>query len=226
MEIYQSEEQQVEAIKGYWEKNGNFIIAGVILGFAGFIGFNLYQEDILEKELLLSDNYQALVEKSATDKEAFGADGEAFINTNSESSYAALMALSLAKNAATHKDWSKVQEQLNLAIEKAPTAGVKAIASVRLARVQVQLEQYTQALATLAEPLPDSFTAAVEEIKGDTYVLQGNKDLARSAYQAAIAADGGATNSTLQMKLDDLAQAVALPEPMIIETSLTEKSAN
>lgn len=226
MEIYQSEEQQVEAIKGYWEKNGNFIIAGVLLGFAGFIGFNLYQEDVLEKELLLSDSYQALVEKSATDKEAFAANGEAFIKGNSESSYASLMALSLAKDAATHKDWSKVQTQLSLAIEKAPTEGVKAIASLRLARVQVQLEQYSEALATLATPLPESFSAAIEEVKGDTYVLQGNKDLARSAYQAAIAADGGASNTTLQMKLDDLAQDVALPEPMIIETNLTEKSAN
>jgi predicted negative regulator of RcsB-dependent stress response len=226
VEIYQSEEQQVEAIKGYWAKNGNFIIAGVLLGFAGFIGFNLYQEDVLEKELLLSDSYQALVEKSTTDKEAFTADGEAFIKSNSDSSYASLLALSLAKEAATHKDWSKVQTQLKLAIEKAPTDGIKAIASLRLARVQVQLEQYTEALATLAKPLPESFTAAIEEVKGDTFVLQGNNDLARSAYQAAIAADGGATNTTLQMKLDDLAQEVALPEPMIIETNLTEKSAN
>ena len=28
------------------------------------------------------------------------------------------------------------------------------------------------ALATLAKPLPESFTAAVEEIKGDAYLLQ------------------------------------------------------
>ncbi|MBU2893058.1 tetratricopeptide repeat protein [Colwellia sp. D2M02] len=226
MEVYQTEEQQVEAIKGYWEKNGNTIIAGVILGFAGFIGFNLYQDNKLEQELAISDSYQALIEESEAENADFSANAAEFIKNNSESSYAALTALSLAKEAATHQDWSKVKEQLAIAIEKAPSEGIKAIASLRLARVQVQLEQYTEALATLSAPLPVAFTAAIEEIKGDTYLLQGKKDLARNAYQVAIAADGLANNTNLQMKLDDLAQVSTLPEPMIIETSSTEKSAN
>ena len=224
MDIYQTEEQQVEAIKGYWEKNGNTIIAGIVLGFAGFIGFNFYQDNKLEQELALSDSYQALLAESEKDAEAFTADGQAFVQANAKSSYASLMALSLAKQAATHKDWAQVQQQLTLAIEKAPTDGIKAIASLRLARVQVQLEQYSEALATLAKPLPESFTAAVEEIKGDTYVLQGKKELARNAYQVAIAADGLTTSPALQMKLDDLAQANALPES--IANTMTEKSAN
>ena len=37
MEIYQTEEQQVEAIKGYWEENGNMIIAGIVLFSFGYI---------------------------------------------------------------------------------------------------------------------------------------------------------------------------------------------
>ncbi len=224
MDIYQTEEQQVEAIKGYWEKNGNTIIAGIVLGFAGFIGFNFYQDNKLDQELALSDSYQALLAESEKDAEAFTADGQAFVQANAKSSYASLMALSLAKQAATHKDWAQVQQQLTLAIEKAPTDGIKAIESLRLARVQVQLEQYSEALATLAKPLPESFTAAVEEIKGDTYVLQGKKELARNAYQVAIAADGLTTSPALQMKLDDLAQANALPES--IANTMTEKSAN
>ena len=224
MDIYQTEEQQVEAIKGYWEKNGNTIIAGIVLGFAGFIGYNVYQDNQLEQELALSDSYQALLEKSEDDTQAFTAEGQAFIQANEKSSYASLMAFSLAKEAATHKDWPQVQKQLTVALDNAPTDGIKAIASLRLARVQVQLEQYSEALATLSKPLPESFIAAVEEIKGDTYVLQSKKELARNAYQVAIAADGLATSPALQMKLDDLAQASALPES--IATTMTEKSAN
>ena len=60
----------------------------------------------------------------------------------------------------------------------------------------------------MAQPLPESFRAAIEEIKGDTYLLQGKKELARNAYQAAIDADGLASSPNLQMKLDDLATAV------------------
>ncbi|TYK67384.1 YfgM family protein [Colwellia echini] len=211
MEIYQTEEQQVEAIKGYWQRNGNTIIAGLVLGFGGFIGFNVYQDNKFEQQLMLSDNYQSIIDESADDSDAFVTQGEKFISENPDSSYASLTALALAKKSASHKDWVAVQKQLTTAINTAPTDGIKAIASLRLARVQVQLEQYSEALATLNSNLPESFTAAIEEIKGDAYLLQGKTDLARNAYQAAIAADGLATSPALQIKLDDLAQISTLP---------------
>lgn len=210
MEIYQTEEQQVEAIKGYWEENGNMIVAGIILGFAGFIGFNLYKDGKLDDELAVSDSYQVLIESSTKDEAAFSENAKKFMSANADTSYASLTALALAKEAAEKKDWQSAQTQLEAAINSAPSDGIKAIASLRLARVQIQQVQYEQALATLAKPLPDSFTAAIEETKGDTYLLQDKKELARNAYQAAIAADGLASSPNLQMKLDDLAIAVNL----------------
>lgn len=208
MEIYQTEEQQVEAIKGYWAENGNMIIAGIALGFAGFIGFNVYKDSKLEEELAVSDSYQTLIEASVNDKATFAQNAEKFISENAGTSYESLTALALAKEFATDKDWENAQAQLTVAINSAPSDGIKAIASLRLARVQIQQEQYEQALSTLAQPLPESFRAAIEEIKGDTYLLQGKKELARNAYQAAIDADGLASSPNLQMKLDDLATAV------------------
>lgn len=222
MEIYQTEEQQVEAIKGYWQKNGNTIIAGIALGFAGFIGFNLYQDNKLEQEVAVADGYQTLIESSVKDSTNFAADGEKFISENGDNTYASLTALSLAKDAASHQDWTLTQSQLKVAIDKAPSDGIKAIASLRLARVQVQLEQYAEAVVTLNNNLPVSFTAAIEEIKGDAYLQQGKQDLARNAYQAAIAADGLSTSPSLQVKLDDLAQATVLPTSVITEPAVAE----
>jgi len=43
VEIYQTEEQQEEAIKGYLKENGNMLIAGLVIGLGSFIGFNYYQ---------------------------------------------------------------------------------------------------------------------------------------------------------------------------------------
>lgn len=209
MEIYQTEEQQVEAIKGYWAENGNMIIAGIALGFAGFIGFNVYKDSKLEDELAVSDSYQTLMETNVNDgKATFTENAEKFISENSGTSYESLTALALAKGFAADKDWTNAQTQLKAAIKSAPSDGIKGIASLRLARVQIQQEQYDQALSTLAQPLPESFKAAVEEIKGDTYLLQGKKELARNAYQTAIDADGLTNSPNLQMKLDDLATAV------------------
>jgi len=212
VEVYQTEEQQVEAIKGYWKENGNMIIGGLILGFASFIGFNLYQESQLEQEVELSDSYQILIESSAKDAKAFTENAGKFIKENGNSSYVALTSLALAKDAATHKDWAEAQKQLLSAISTAPSDGIKGIATLRLARVQIQLEQFDAALSTLVKTLPASFLAAVEETKGDTYLQQGKQDLARNAYQAAITAGGLATSPSLQMKLDDLAQSLNLTE--------------
>lgn len=222
MEIYQTEEQQVDAIKGYWQKNGNTIIAGIALGFASFIGYNFYQDSKVKQELLISDRYQTLIEQSTKETNTFALDAQKFIDENTDSSYAALTALAMAKESASYKDWTLVQKQLMIAINSAPSEGIKAIATLRLARVQVQLEQYTEALVTLKQALPASFTAALEEIKGDAYLQQGKKELARNAYQAAINADGLTTSPSLQVKLDDLAQVSRLPETQIIKSNLTE----
>jgi predicted negative regulator of RcsB-dependent stress response len=210
VEIYQTEEQQEEAIKNYLKDNGNTIIAGLVLGLGGFVGFNYYQDNKLGQELALADSYQILVESSADDSNAFIEQGQAFVADNNKSSYASLTALALAKESAKYEDWSQVEKELLTAIENAPNEGIKAIATLRLARVQVQQEAYTEALTTLEQPIASSFVDQVEEIKGDAYLLQGKKDQARAAYQKAIAANGLDANPSLQMKLDDLAQAVVL----------------
>lgn len=210
MEVYQTEEQQVEAIKSFWKENGNAILAGLAVGFAGFIGFNYYKEHKLTTEITASDTYQAIIDTKTADEQKFLKDGESFIAANSESSYAALTALALAKEAATHQDWPQVASYLETAIKNAPTPSIKGIATIRLARVQIQQAQYDEALATVSAELPVSFKASIEEVKGDAYFKQGKKELARNAYQAAIDADGLTTNPMLQVKLDDLAEAVIL----------------
>lgn len=208
MEIYQTEEQQVEAIKSFWAQNGNSIIAGLALGFAGFIGFNYYQDHQLQKELKIADTYLSNLESAEKNPQQFVKASETFIKENGDSSYVALTAFSLAKNAADKKDFAEAAKQLQTAISKAPNAAIKALANLRLAHVQTELKQFDDALATLAQPMPKSFIASVEESKGDVYVLQDKKDLARNAYQAAIDADGSKSNPTLQMKIDDLAVAL------------------
>jgi len=206
VDVYQTEEQQVEAIKGFWKENGTAVIAGLALGFAGFIGFNLYKDAQLASEVETSEAYQVVMESAGKDQQAFSTSANKFITENKDSSYASLTALALAKETASHKDWPQVAKHLTTAIESAANPGVKAIASIRLARVQIQLEQYSEALATLSVTLPESFKAAIEEAKGDAYFKQGKADLARDAYQAALNVEGQTNNGALQMKLNDLAQ--------------------
>lgn len=210
MDIHQTEEQQVEALKSFWKENGNAIIVGLVLGFGGFIGYGFYTENKLQNELQISESYQEVIALAGEDNKEFRDAAAKFITENTTSNYSGLAALSLAKDAATHKDWVEVEKQLNIAINNTSEVGIKAIATLRLARVQIQTEQYEAALTTLAQPIPESFKASVEETKGDVYLKQENADLARNAYQAAVDASGDNVNPTLKMKLDDLAQNIVL----------------
>ena len=210
MDIHQTEEQQVEAIKSFWSNNGNAIIAGLVIGFSGFIGLNYYNDHKLQQELNTSEAYQTMIEAASEDEVAFEVAGKAFIAENPKSSYAMLTAIALAKTAAEKQNWPQAESYLTTAIAQSVDDGIKAIATVRLARVQLQLEKYEQALATLTPKLPASFDASVEEIKGDIYFKQGKAELARNAYQAAIDVATDGANPALQMKLDDLAQAINL----------------
>ncbi|WP_286265185.1 YfgM family protein [Thalassotalea atypica] len=212
MEVYQTEEQQVEAIKGFWKENGNAIIGGFAAGLAVFVGYNYYQEAKLDSELATADAFQEVLEKAVTDTQGFKTDAEQFIAANSESSYASLAALALAKESANEQDWDATASHLKTAVEKAPSEEIKALATIRLARVQIELSELEQALTTLSAQVPVAFNALFEETKGDVYVMQEKKDLARNAFQAAIDAGGLTTSPNLQMKLDDLAVTVNLPK--------------
>ncbi|XQW84323.1 YfgM family protein [Thalassotalea piscium] len=211
MDINQTEEQQVETIKRLWGDYGNSIIAGLAIGFAGFIGINYYQEKQFNNEVATSEAYQAVIELISDEtSSAFREQGDKFIAEHPDSNYAVLTALALAKDAATHKDWSKAESYLTTAIEKSTDASIKGIATIRKARVQLQQEKADLALETLTAPLSAAFKASAEEIKGDAYLAQDKKELARNAYQAAIEASGDAVAPALQMKLDDLAENISL----------------
>ena len=49
MDVYNSEEQQVEAIKSWWQENGKSIIAGVVIGFVGLFGWRYYNSYVKEQ---------------------------------------------------------------------------------------------------------------------------------------------------------------------------------
>ncbi len=64
MEIYNNEEQQVEAIKRFWKQNGTSILAGIAIGLAGLYGFRAYQDNQLAQIEAQSSQYAKLIEQN------------------------------------------------------------------------------------------------------------------------------------------------------------------
>ena len=79
------------------------------------------------------------------------------------------------------------------------------VARTRLAAVQIQREQFDQALQTLAGEFPIEFAALVEELRGDALASQGKADEAISAYRKAqLAVPAPANPEFLRQKISDL----------------------
>ncbi|KGK02101.1 MULTISPECIES: YfgM family protein [Pseudoalteromonas] len=200
MEIYSTEEQQAEAIKRFFRENGLSLALGVIVGLGGLYGWKAYNQNQITTAEQASDAYTKLVESDDV-----LASADAFISENKDTQYATLAAFVAAKEAVDAQKLDVANEKLSWIVSNVDNAQLKAIATTRLARVQIAQQQYDDALTTLNSPLPEAFNANVAELKGDIYTQQGNKEQARVAYQAAVDAGGLTSNPLLQIKLDDLA---------------------
>ncbi|WP_076918785.1 tetratricopeptide repeat protein [Pseudoalteromonas sp. SK18] len=200
MEIYSTEEQQAEAIKRFFRENGLSLALGVIVGLGGLYGWKAYNQNQITTAEQASDAYTKLVESDSV-----LASADAFMSENKDTQYATLAAFVAAKEAVDTQKLDVANEKLSWIVTNVDNAQLKAIATTRLARVQIAQQQYDDALSTLNAPLPEAFNANVAELKGDIYTQQGNKEQARVAYQAAVDAGGLTSNPLLQIKLDDLA---------------------
>lgn len=211
MEIYSSEEQQVEAIKRFWQQYGKAIVGGVVLGLAVLYGFRFYQADQRSTAEEASTKYSQLVEQrdAANASEDWLVQAQGFIAASKVDNYAVLAALLAAKDAVALQQYDKAAEQLNWAVAHAKEPGVVAIAQLRLARLQREQGKLDEALATLNKTMPESFAAMQAELKGDILVQADKLVEAKAAYQQALT-NAGQNSQLIQVKLDELAHVTAV----------------
>ncbi len=205
MEQFATEEQQVEAIKRFWKEHGTAIIVGAALGLGGLWGWRAYSEAQIETKEAASVAYQNAVETFGT--EDSDAKVKAFIEENKDSGYASIANLLAAKQAVDAGDLDAAASHLNSVVTFAENDELKVLASLRLSRVQIEMNQLDAALSTLSNVTNDAFAAEVSELKGDVYQKQGKFDDARLAYSNAL--EKNANNPLLQMKLDNLSVSAA-----------------
>ena len=202
MEIYSTEEQQAEAIKRFFRENGVSLALSIVIGLGGLYGWKYYNQSKITSAEAASNAYNELVEGGEVLTKS-----DSFIAENGDSNYAALAAFVAAKEAVEKGEFETAVTKLTWLQDNVQNPELKATAILRLARVQAQLTQYDAALKTLSQTTPEAFKAQVAEVKGDVYLAKGDKDSARSEYEAALAGSTEGNNSLLQIKLDNLATA-------------------
>ncbi|MFK7996132.1 MAG: YfgM family protein [Granulosicoccus sp.] len=204
---YETEEQQVEALKAWWAENGRAVIAGVVLGGGVIGGWTFWQDRAERKTVAASDNYSLALEavnEADTDTALNLADQVQ--SDNPGHLYAAYASFAAARAAVESDDLAEAVKRLQWVVDNAPQDDVKLIAQVRLARVKGANGDPSAGLSVLPGSFPESFTGLVEEARGDLHVLAGDEDAAKTAYEAASASEYVANREGLTMKINELAK--------------------
>jgi len=204
MSVYETEEEQVEAIKKWWKENGTSIIAGVVLGLGGVFGWqawNGYQDRIGGEA---SVAFSQLIGAAKTADPASASKQAELLRSEFEStSYAVLAAMVEARLKLEQGDRGAARSQLEWAMQHSDNPSLKTLARLDLARVLLSDGELKRA-AELADVTDGGFAADFAELRGDIAAEQKRLDAAREAYTQALALNA-ADPQRLQMKLDDLA---------------------
>jgi predicted negative regulator of RcsB-dependent stress response len=208
MSVYQTEDEQVEAIKNWWKENGKSVVGGIALGAAiivGWQGWQGWQRSSGEQASLVFDSLMQSVRIDQTDKAA--EEGKRLIVEHGGSVYGSFAGLELARLAYAKGEKAAARGHLEWVAESAPDETLREIARFRLASLLLDMGEAEELAGLLAQTALPGFAGEFEVLRGDLARLQGDQDAAREAYLAALAA-GVEDAELVRMKLVDVGGAL------------------
>ena len=216
VDIYASEQEQVDAIKRWLKENGAPIVVGLILGIGGISGWRYWQAHERARaenaSMLFTQVVAAVKSERAANAEKLA---QQLLGEYGKTTYAAFGALMLAKLAAEKQDLATAKQQLNWVLEHADDPILQRLAHLRLARVLLAEGKPADAWSEVQNLSAGTPSAAVAELRGDILLAQGKRDEAGKQYLEAYAytepAEQENEASALALKLDNLGIAPSMP---------------
>ncbi len=220
MATYGSDEEQVEALKRWWDDNGTSLLVGVGLVLAVFFGVRQWQSSQAATNGTASDLYQQISELALANvtqtipEDDLLAVQPAFSTLKTEhpdSIYTRYAALAMARFQVEHDQLDLAAADLQWILDN-PKLGVMTeadeelflTAKLRLARVKLAQGMAQEALDMIKATEPGAFAGNYAEVEGDALVILGQPEAARTAYQRALEENLTGNPVLLQLKLQDL----------------------
>lgn len=179
------QQEQLDAIKGFWNENKRWIVPLIgllVIVAASFNGWNWWQnrqanqatDALVAMESALTEQN---IEKARVAYKALASDYGA-------STQAALGGLQFAKALSSAGEIAEARGVLEQVATKSADE-FSWIAKIRLAGVLLDENNAKAALDALSGKPPKEFAGLVNDRKGDVHAALGNKEEARSAWKAA-----------------------------------------
>lgn len=204
MDVYASEQEQIEAIKKWWRENALALIVGAAIGLGGLFGWQYWQKHVDERGAAASAAYEAVYAAGQAGRYDEALEkGKAVLGEYADTPYAALSVLMMAKANVEKGDLQAAADNLRWVLTNGDTDELRHLARMRLAR-ELLAQGDGNAVQTLLQGVDfGEFAGSYHEILGDLAVHNGNVEAARESYRKALS--GNAANDALvQLKLDAL----------------------
>ena len=198
------EEQELSAIKAWWNENYKFIIVCFVIAFGGVFGWNYWQSHQIQKIHSASAEYEQVLFNYAKDPKAQVEQFSQFIKNHEKTSYAVLALLDKAKIAVENNDFTLAEDALKQAMAQSTDDILSSITALRLASVQFQLGQFDPALDSLKLVKEQAWSGAKNILAGDIQLAKGDKEAAKASYQQAQQHASPVEQQLIQVRLNNL----------------------
>ncbi|KAF0569080.1 hypothetical protein FQV37_271 [Psychrobacter nivimaris] len=232
-------DNSMQALKQY----GSYIVTAILLALAAYFGWTYWQNNHARVDTVAADQYadiQQLNEEvklasqnpdlEAEAQEALtqsrgqlDKDIDTLVSTHGESVYAWQALMIKARQQVDNDDFAAATETFKkaLAIDLGD-AGLEAITRLRYAKTLLAAGDTDTALSEANNDMPSSFEASQQELLGDIYLAQDNKDSAIKSYSNAweLLRSRQETRAVLALKMESLGITA---EPIAEQTSLIQE---
>ena len=207
MNDYLNENEQWDAIKRWWKKNGLQFFLLVIISVSSGFGWRYWQAAQHNQKQEASQLFDQLlsVQNNTLDPTISDRIINELEKNYPHTIYASLAALFEAKSAVETNNLPKAAQQLQWALKTTKPPELKQIIRVRLARILLADQKPDQAMDLLGKTDSPGFSSIVSQIQGDIYLAKNQTDKARTAYQNALNTMPASTLKTyVAMQLNQL----------------------
>ena len=180
------EQEQVDELKAYWKKYGNYITRGAIVFFVLyglFQGWGYYQT---KQSLSASELYQSIVVLDEKNTKDIMQKSQSLMDDYSGTPYAGRAAILFAKASYLEGNKDKAKEKLEWAASHAKESGTESIALIQLGQILVEEKKYDEALKKANAVDNEGYLGLSNDLKGDILNAMGKKEDAKKAYQEAL----------------------------------------
>lgn len=214
MEIYDTEEEQLDALKKWWKENGQSAVVGLLVGIVMILGWNYWQDHKKGQASEASALYDQLLKALAADqKDSADKLAERIQQQFGSSDYATFGGLAQAKIKVEKGDLAAAKTILEK-LAAGSNQEAANVAKIRLVRLMMATGEYEKGLQLINDIDPaktGSFSGNFDELVGDLYVALDRLDQARTSYRKAM--ESGVKSPLLQFKIDDLTAPEKVENP-------------